>query len=595
MAAFFIGKNMDRQIVWSGAIPLETDLLNTNKYAMIGLAKLAAAIMGSSTYVRGLDCVPTSPASMVVNVGAGEIYSLDNIDNTAYSSLAADTTHSILKQGILLDAASFTLTAPGTSGYSVNYLIQATYSDTDNGATVLPYYNADNPTSAWSGPNNSGTSQSTVRKGVCTVSMKAGVAATTGTQTTPSPDTGYTGLYVITVAQGATTVTAANISKYANAPFLPETGLVDGIQRGALNYAADTGAANAYVVNINPGVLSLSDGMSVSFKATNANTGSSTLNVCGTGAYPLITIGGQTLVGGEIPASSLVNVQWSESLSSWLISQSSSAPLPVLQAVKPNQAPQLQQVLQIVQDANAGLIGAMRNAKMSVPSAGATATFTADEIIVADSLSGRQFRLTSFSQTINLDTTGVNGMDTGTVPASGYVALYAIYNPTTQTAALLAVDATSAAAPEIYGGSNLPSGYTASALVSVWRTSSSLLVVGYQRDRHISIPLINVYTTTTGVTTVGAVSFSAAVPLNGKRISAYITAYETNSGTGVELSLYSSPTLIDILRANSSVSGATAASIARGDLVVIDPQALYFAMATTNNGSYGISCIGYDF
>ncbi len=43
---------MDRQIVYPGAIPLETDLLNTNKYTMIGLAKLAAAVMGTSTYVR---------------------------------------------------------------------------------------------------------------------------------------------------------------------------------------------------------------------------------------------------------------------------------------------------------------------------------------------------------------------------------------------------------------------------------------------------------------------------------------------------------------------------------------------------------------
>lgn len=152
---------MNRQIIYPGAIPLETDLLNTNKYTMIALAKLASAIMGSSTYVRGLACTPTSPASMVVNVAAGEIYSLANIDGTAYSSLAADTTHSILKQGYVLDAQSFTLTAPSTSGYSINYLIQVTYADTDGGSTVLPYYNASNPSTAWSGPNNSGTSQYT--------------------------------------------------------------------------------------------------------------------------------------------------------------------------------------------------------------------------------------------------------------------------------------------------------------------------------------------------------------------------------------------------------------------------------------------------
>lgn len=310
---------MNRQIVYPGAIPLETDLLNTNKYTMIALAKLASAIMGSSTYVRGLACTPTSPASMVVNVAAGEIYSLANIDGTAYSSLAADTTHSILKQGYVLDAQSFTLTAPSTSGYSINYLIQVTYADTDGGSTVLPYYNASNPSTAWGGPNNSGTSQYTVRQGLCTVSLKAGVAATTGTQKTPSPDTGYTGLYVITVDQGATTVTAANIAVYANAPFIPSTGLVDGIQRKVMTYAADTGTANAYAAQYVPALLSVTDGTEVEFKARAANTGASTFNPNGLGASPILTLGGNALTGGEIPAGSQVRVKWNATLSSWLI------------------------------------------------------------------------------------------------------------------------------------------------------------------------------------------------------------------------------------------------------------------------------------
>lgn len=310
---------MHRQIIYPGAIPLETDLLNTNKYTMIALAKLASAIMGSSTYVRGLACTPTSPASMVVNVAAGEIYSLANIDGTAYSSLAADTTHSILKQGYVLDAQSFTLTAPSTSGYSINYLIQVTYADTDGGSTVLPYYNASNPSTAWSGPNNSGTSQYTVRQGLCTVSLKAGVAATTGTQKTPSPDTGYTGLYVITVDQGATTVTAANIAVYANAPFIPSTGLVDGIQRKVMTYAADTGTANAYAAQYVPALLSVTDGTEVEFKARAANTGASTFNPNGLGASPILTLGGNALTGGEIPAGSQVRVKWNATLSSWLI------------------------------------------------------------------------------------------------------------------------------------------------------------------------------------------------------------------------------------------------------------------------------------
>ncbi|WP_182056490.1 phage tail protein [Pantoea sp. ME81] len=334
---------MDRQIVYPGSIPLETDLLNTNKYAMIGLAKLAAAMMGTTTYLRGLTCTPSSPASMVVNVARGEIYSVQNVDNSAYSSLAADTTNTILKQGIVMSSTAFTLTAPTTAGQSINYLIQVTYSDTDSGATVLPYYNAVNPSVAYSGPNNSGTAQNTVRSGVCTVAIKAGVAATTGTQTTPSVDTGYTAAWVITVAQGATTVTAANISTAANAPFLPVAGLVAAVQQNSMTYAADTGAANAYVAQFVPAIPTLADGMRFTFKAKIANTGASTFAANGGSAYPLYSHAHQALQGGEIIANGLIEVEWNSTLMAWVLCGNSGGALPVGAATQSNHAMQFGQ------------------------------------------------------------------------------------------------------------------------------------------------------------------------------------------------------------------------------------------------------------
>lgn len=74
----------NRQTVYAGAIPLETDLLNTNRNALVGLGKLAAAMLGTSTLVNGLACVPTAPATLHVQVLAGEIYSLQNLDGTAF-------------------------------------------------------------------------------------------------------------------------------------------------------------------------------------------------------------------------------------------------------------------------------------------------------------------------------------------------------------------------------------------------------------------------------------------------------------------------------------------------------------------------------
>jgi len=336
---------MDRQIVYPGAIPLETDLLNTNKYAMMGLAKLAAALMGSNTYLHGLACTPSSPASMVVNVAKGQIYSLQNVDGTAYSSLAADTTNTILKQGVILGSTAFTLTAPTTAGQSINYLIQIAYSDTDSGATVLPYYNAANPSVAYSGPNNAGTAQNTVRSGVCTVALKAGVAATTGTQTTPAADTGYTAAWVITVAQGATTITASNIAVAANAPFLPAAGIFSAVQQGTMTYASDTGVANAYVASFVPALPTLADGMRVTFKAKTANSGASTLAVNGGSAYPLYSHANQALQGGEIVANGLVEVEWNSTLTAWVLCGNSGGALPVGAATQSNHAMQLGQAV----------------------------------------------------------------------------------------------------------------------------------------------------------------------------------------------------------------------------------------------------------
>ncbi|TCL04073.1 phage tail protein [Sodalis ligni] len=334
----------DRAIVYLGSIPLETDILSTNKFSIIGLTKLAAAIMESNTYFNGLACTPTSPESLTVNIAPGEIYSLQNVDGTAYSSISADTTHSILKQGILMDVVTFMMTAPITSGMSVNYLIQVAYQDTDSNAVALPYYNSANPTQAWSGPNNSGATQNTVRSGVCTVALKTGVTATTGTQVTPAADTGYVGVYVITVAYGQATITTVNISHASNAPFLPSNGLVAGIQSGALLYAADTGTANVYAAAYYPAITALTDGVKVVFKAKTSNAGTSTFSPNGLTAYPIYSHAHQALQGGEIIANGLIEVEWNSTLTAWVLCGNSGGSTPVLAGTQTNHAVNLGQL-----------------------------------------------------------------------------------------------------------------------------------------------------------------------------------------------------------------------------------------------------------
>lgn len=224
---------MDRLINYAGQIPLETDLLNTNRNTMVAISKLAKAMFGTSTIVSGLSVGASSPAALTVDVQPGEIYSLQNLDSSSYSSLPADTTHQVMKQGIMLDKVTLACAAPGTAGFSINYLIQATLQESDGTPVVLPFYNASNPSQAYSGPNNTGASSNTVRACTAVVTAKAGAAATTGTQTTPAPDSGYVGIAVVTVANGQSTITSGNISAYSGAPVLPApltTGRLIGVQ-----------------------------------------------------------------------------------------------------------------------------------------------------------------------------------------------------------------------------------------------------------------------------------------------------------------------------------------------------------------------------
>jgi hypothetical protein len=211
---------MDRNIVYPGAIPLDTDLLSTNRNAMIAIGYLAQLVLGTGTVVDGLGCAPTTPASLTVTVGPGSIAQLSVVDALAYGSLPADSTDPLVKMGINLASNSFTVVPPTTSGQSANYLIEATLEEADTAPVVLPYYNAANPSQPYSGPTNSGVAQNTLRTQRVQVQIKAGAPAATGMQVTPPVDSGWVGLYVITVSYGQTAVTAASISSLPGAPFL---------------------------------------------------------------------------------------------------------------------------------------------------------------------------------------------------------------------------------------------------------------------------------------------------------------------------------------------------------------------------------------
>jgi len=211
---------MDRNIVYPGSIPLDTDLLTANRNAMIGVGFLAQAVLGTNVVADGLVCQPTNPASLNVVVGPGSITQFGMVDVAPYGSIPADTTDLIVKMGINSGPTSFVLTVPSSVGESANYLVEACFLEADAAPVVLPYYNASNPAQTFSGPSNTGATQNTLRTQRVQVQLKPGTPGNTGSQTTPAVDAGWTGLYQITVAYGQTAISAANIVTLPTAPFL---------------------------------------------------------------------------------------------------------------------------------------------------------------------------------------------------------------------------------------------------------------------------------------------------------------------------------------------------------------------------------------
>jgi hypothetical protein len=305
---------MDRVFAYDGEVPQASDILSSNLFAMLEDAYQNRAILGTTTVVAGLACLATTPNSLSVTVGQGSIFALDATDATAYGDLGINSAQ-VVKQGILATAQTLTLTAPTTSGYSQVYLIEAALVDADTGLSVLNYYNSSNPAAPFQGPANSGQPNYTVRSCKCVITLKAGLAAPTGSQTTPALDAGNVGLYTITLTNGQLTIAQNQITTLATIPTFPTLPSVPaGVQGGTWVYVGtDTGTANNYAISFGanqPIPAAYTAGMGIKFRAANACTGASVINVNGLGNVTIRRASGVALATGDISAGQIVELTY---------------------------------------------------------------------------------------------------------------------------------------------------------------------------------------------------------------------------------------------------------------------------------------------
>lgn len=123
-----------------------------------------------------------------------------------------------------------------------------------------------------------------------------------------------TGLSNCITKDGQTTITAnLPMATYrhtgvGNASARTDYAAAGQVQDSSFTYAADSGAADAYVITLSPAITAYAAGQEFKFLAGNANTGTSTLNVNGLGAKTIKKNVSVNLSAGDIQASSIVKV-----------------------------------------------------------------------------------------------------------------------------------------------------------------------------------------------------------------------------------------------------------------------------------------------
>ncbi|HTI81721.1 MAG TPA: hypothetical protein VL614_14835 [Acetobacteraceae bacterium] len=229
---------MNRSIWYSQQQWRSFDITAFEHDVLMALAATTQELLGSTTTViAGISATQTSPASLTINLSGGNIYQLADADAVAVGTIPQDTT-TIMQQGEY-DGGQLTFSAASIpAGQSQYFLVQAQFSQSDvvrsgdpNGG-VSPFYNTANPAQPLNGQGGLGNVSPSERQGKCIVQVISGVAATTGSETPPTPTGGWVPLYLIVLTNGQTQITNAEIltagpsvgvnvpTNYPFAPFL---------------------------------------------------------------------------------------------------------------------------------------------------------------------------------------------------------------------------------------------------------------------------------------------------------------------------------------------------------------------------------------
>lgn len=353
--------------------------------------------------------------------------------------------------------------------------------------------------------------------------------------------------------------------------------IIQGIVTLGGAYLADTGSANAYVVSfssiLGAALSAHIAGLPIRVKIGSGNTNTSTTPTLndGAGAVTIVHHDGTPLAPGELQAAGVYTFIYDGTHF------------------------QMQRAATTL-----SVAGTIRKLSGSAAGGTKTASWSCDEIIAETALGGAAYKGASLTFNFNGAGTGAGGMDTGSTPTSADLHIYAIYNPATNTWNTLGTIAGSGAT--IYGGANMPAGYTASVLLWSGKTDGSGNIKAFvQQDYDIDLPAfggtVNLFSAANGVTSYTTQSLSNAVPVNAR--SAKVSFGTNTSGTGAYILAVASDTSGTGLQTSSPYAGSgesfgsyNSLATFRG-IKLTTAQQIAYRMGDTNAGVYRMDCVGY--
>jgi len=231
-----------------------------------------------------------------------------------------------------------------------------------------------------------------------------------------------------------------------------------------------------------------------------------------------------------------------------------------------------------------GISGASRNLAANLAAANTGVTVTAKELIVIENSTGRSYRLVDYSQGVNLLNVGKGGINSGVAPASGSVALYAIFNPTTKDASILAIDVSGSVPAPTFIYNDLPAGYTASAFISLLKTNSSRQLIPFlQIEREVFIadqPALS----TTAIPSTPTANTSALIPFGAKSISGSLSVQSTNA-SNLQMTVAGNPQNAGKFANTGAVLAGNTQQVPYYGLPLQTPQTFYYTMASSAAGT----------